>query len=494
MDAFIPARGGSKRLIGKNLLEVGGLPLVVRAIQSCQRVPGIGRVLVSTDSPEIASIAVSHGAEVVQRPEHLAVDSASVDDLVEDFLKDQLYWSLTGLLVVQPTVVASPEDMHTALVQLASGRWDTSVSAGVKPHSLTWTELTPPLRETQFSDLQSDYPLQEIGLRFYPAGRKSGEVHRITEVTGTFIDIDTPEDLAAARQLIVEPKRILFHVAHSPFVGYGHLNRAVTIAKELQHHEIAFHFNDSLYVPDDFPFPVTQSETEVSFNPADLIIADILNTTEHQMLRWRNEASVITFEDLGGGAKYANAVVNALYANSGLHNEYSGADYAILRPEFRNTGFSRNGVLVTFGGADFLNLTDRLYAMYGSRDDFVFVNPPYGVSQIGMKNPSMGKLMNKVSVVITSAGRTLLEAAACGTPAIVIAQNIRETTHSHLGLDNGNVYLGLGHLVSNAEIITAVSSLLENYSFQDDLSDKALQSIDNKGLQRVLNIINEVLL
>jgi len=75
--AFVFARGGSKGVPRKNLRTVGGVPLVVRAIEVGQQTTSIDTVVVSTDDPEIASVAEAAGAEVpwLRSPE-LASDSA----------------------------------------------------------------------------------------------------------------------------------------------------------------------------------------------------------------------------------------------------------------------------------------------------------------------------------------------------------------------------------------------------------------------------------
>jgi YrbI family 3-deoxy-D-manno-octulosonate 8-phosphate phosphatase len=75
--AIIPARGGSQGLPGKNLARVGGVPLVVRAVQAALRSERIGRVVVTTDDVEIAESARVAGAEIVDRPHELADSEAS---------------------------------------------------------------------------------------------------------------------------------------------------------------------------------------------------------------------------------------------------------------------------------------------------------------------------------------------------------------------------------------------------------------------------------
>lgn len=73
--ALIPARGGSKGLPNKNILPLGGHPLIAWSIAAAKATPGIGRVVVSTDSPEIARISREYGAETpFLRPADLAGD------------------------------------------------------------------------------------------------------------------------------------------------------------------------------------------------------------------------------------------------------------------------------------------------------------------------------------------------------------------------------------------------------------------------------------
>jgi CMP-N-acetylneuraminic acid synthetase len=75
--AFIFARGGSKGLPGKNIRSLGGKPLIAWSIEHALAVKRIGRVIVSTDSEEIAAVAREHGAEVpFIRPAELAQDNS----------------------------------------------------------------------------------------------------------------------------------------------------------------------------------------------------------------------------------------------------------------------------------------------------------------------------------------------------------------------------------------------------------------------------------
>lgn len=93
MLAVIPARGGSKGVPGKNIRELAGKPLVVYTIEAAINSGVFEKVIVSTDSVEIADIARKNGAEVpFIRPEEISGDFASSDDVIKhavDFLEDK---------------------------------------------------------------------------------------------------------------------------------------------------------------------------------------------------------------------------------------------------------------------------------------------------------------------------------------------------------------------------------------------------------------------
>lgn len=76
--AIIPARGGSKRLPGKNIMSFCGKPLIARTISQAMRSRYVDSVVVSTDDPKIARVAVKYGAEVpFVRPAKLSTDRAT---------------------------------------------------------------------------------------------------------------------------------------------------------------------------------------------------------------------------------------------------------------------------------------------------------------------------------------------------------------------------------------------------------------------------------
>lgn len=77
--AFVPARGGSKRLPRKNLMKLGGVSLVQRTINSALQSGQFDQIVLSTDDEEIAaSIEMQDSIVVDQRPKDLAEDKATV--------------------------------------------------------------------------------------------------------------------------------------------------------------------------------------------------------------------------------------------------------------------------------------------------------------------------------------------------------------------------------------------------------------------------------
>ncbi|SIN78233.1 pseudaminic acid cytidylyltransferase [Salinivibrio sp. ES.052] len=81
---IIPARGGSKRIPGKNLKRFNGAPIITYAIATARQSGLFDRVLVSTDCEDIASVARDAGAEVpFVRPAEIAGDHATTLDVLE---------------------------------------------------------------------------------------------------------------------------------------------------------------------------------------------------------------------------------------------------------------------------------------------------------------------------------------------------------------------------------------------------------------------------
>lgn len=107
MVAIIPARGGSKGLPGKNIKLLNGKPLIAYTIEAALKSDYIDRVIVTTDSDDIAEVAKKYGANVpFRRPDELASDSASAIDVylhAVEFIMNEENKNIDKFMVLLPT-------------------------------------------------------------------------------------------------------------------------------------------------------------------------------------------------------------------------------------------------------------------------------------------------------------------------------------------------------------------------------------------------------
>jgi CMP-N,N'-diacetyllegionaminic acid synthase len=103
--ALVPARSGSKSVIGKNLQEISGTPLLEIAIRCALESNTVVDTFVSSDSDEILNLAISLGCKSIKRPLDAATDSATANDVVRDFINqlDLISNPETIIVYLQPT-------------------------------------------------------------------------------------------------------------------------------------------------------------------------------------------------------------------------------------------------------------------------------------------------------------------------------------------------------------------------------------------------------
>lgn len=126
LAAVITARGGSKRLPGKNILPFRGKPMLAWPIEACLACGLFDHVYVSTEDPEIRDVALAYGAEVpVDRPAELATDAARAVEAV----RHTLDWVATHVGPVRafahlyPTApLLKADDIRQAYALLEQGR------------------------------------------------------------------------------------------------------------------------------------------------------------------------------------------------------------------------------------------------------------------------------------------------------------------------------------------------------------------------------------
>ncbi len=131
--AVIPARGGSKGIVKKNIRLFNGKALLAHAIEASRRAPSVSRIIVSTDDPETAEIARNTGAEVpFLRPSEFSSDSSNVADAVVHLLnelKKNEGYEPDYIVLLQPTnPMRTSDDIEKALTLIQGRDADSLVS------------------------------------------------------------------------------------------------------------------------------------------------------------------------------------------------------------------------------------------------------------------------------------------------------------------------------------------------------------------------------
>ncbi|MFD9600347.1 acylneuraminate cytidylyltransferase [Streptomyces sp. NBC_01224] len=227
--AVIPARGGSKGVPAKNLAQVGGVPLVARAVRACLASREVTDVVVTTDDAAIADAARAAGdtlgaperVHIVQRPAAIAGDRSSSEDAVLHAL--DAYEAMHDrkadvVLLVQctsPFVVR--EDIDGVAAAVARDGADTAVT--VAPfHGFLWRDGSAPeegnygvnhdksvrqMRQDRPEDLLETgtaYAMNAAGFRIH-RHRFFGHTALVRTDAARVLEIDDPHDLARARAL-----------------------------------------------------------------------------------------------------------------------------------------------------------------------------------------------------------------------------------------------------------------------------------------------------
>ena len=224
--ALVPARGGSKRLPGKNLRPFGGFPLVFWTFAAARAARRIGRIVLSSDDPALLDCAAaSAGIEPLERPAALASDTATSVDVALHALDSEAHagreWDVLALL--QPTSPLRPRGRIDEGLALLAGAERADAVIGVAPAAthpfhcflaapdglLVPAAGDPEARAARSQDLPpafvltgSFYAIRPRALRrerrFVPAAAAP----LLCGEPGEAIDIDTLEDFAAAEAWI----------------------------------------------------------------------------------------------------------------------------------------------------------------------------------------------------------------------------------------------------------------------------------------------------
>ena len=144
---LIPARGNSKRLPRKNIIELYGKPLIAWTIEAALGSKYIDRVIVSTDNQEIANIAKKYGAEVpFIRPSELATDEATTIDAVLYSLGqlEEVGEKYDYIALLQPTSpLRTTQNIEESIELLQTKNSDAVISVCEAEHHPLWSNVLP---------------------------------------------------------------------------------------------------------------------------------------------------------------------------------------------------------------------------------------------------------------------------------------------------------------------------------------------------------------
>ncbi|QOP43233.1 acylneuraminate cytidylyltransferase family protein [Sulfurimonas sediminis] len=140
--AIIPARGGSKRLPRKNILDLNGKPLIAYTIESALKSKYIDDVVVSSDDDEILTISKKYGADTIKRPAELATDTATSFDTIKHTIEHVKKYDFIVLL--QPTSpLRKSHHVDESIELLMDKKADAVVSVCEMDHSPLWSNTLP---------------------------------------------------------------------------------------------------------------------------------------------------------------------------------------------------------------------------------------------------------------------------------------------------------------------------------------------------------------
>jgi len=216
--ALIPARGGSKGIPGKNIRPLAGKPLIAHTIAAALQVSALERVVVSTDDPAIATVALEWGAEVpfLRPPELAADDTPGIAPVLHAL--EQLP-DVAQLLLLQPTSpLRSSADIEGLLAFQRTRQCPSVVSVCVSSKHPQWSyrlaasaELSPFLPPAPADCRQQLEPVYALNGAMYLCDRAWLQNHGSFVGPGTLgypmppersVDIDTPLDWLWAETLL----------------------------------------------------------------------------------------------------------------------------------------------------------------------------------------------------------------------------------------------------------------------------------------------------
>ena len=219
--AIIPARGGSKGIPNKNLQTVGGVTLLARTISACLKSESIATVYVSTDSDDIAAVALNNGAQVIRRPADISGDTASSESALLHSLneivktsslpKNVLFAQCTSPFITHTDIdgildLLKDHDSALTVTHNHAFIWrrdNTGNAVGINHDSairLPRQQLDPEYKETGALYAMNIDQFRKCGHRFF------GRIGMYEVPADRSMEIDEPEDLRLANTLEIQEK------------------------------------------------------------------------------------------------------------------------------------------------------------------------------------------------------------------------------------------------------------------------------------------------
>ena|SRR5437867_8750729 len=151
--AIIPARGGSKGIHRKNIVDFCGYPLISWTIACARRCSLVEKVYVSTDDAEIASIATVYGAEVIHRPANISGDTATSESALIhacDVIGQNRNLPEIIIMMQATSPLRETSELDGALSKFAEGGVDSMFSAARPEDTLLWFDDASGLQSLNF--------------------------------------------------------------------------------------------------------------------------------------------------------------------------------------------------------------------------------------------------------------------------------------------------------------------------------------------------------
>lgn len=187
---LILARGGSKRCPGKNIRNLGGLPLIAWSIAAGIQSRYIGPIVVSSDSDEILKVAKSYGAACLKRPPEFATDEASSYGAMLHAIDS--IGDIEALCLLQPTSpFRQPQDIDGCFRAAQGHSAAVTVEAGKRtPNGAVYVSTPRWLVQSLSRGVVAPFDGPEPAWHMMPPERS--------------IDIDTEADFARAERMLDE--------------------------------------------------------------------------------------------------------------------------------------------------------------------------------------------------------------------------------------------------------------------------------------------------